>query len=59
MQILGLARDSAHLDIRGSSIVDAPYRHIETRVDQNNIFLGQGGTIRGMPVLQIATDDIE
>lgn len=59
MQILGLARDGARLDIRGSSIVDAPYRHIETRVDQNNIFLGQGGTIRGMPVLQIATDDIE
>jgi len=59
LQILGLAGDGARLDIRGSSIVDAPYRHTETRVDQNNIFLGEGGSIRGMPVLEIATDDIE
>lgn len=59
LQILGLARTTAKLDIRGSSIVDAPYRHTVTRVDQNNIFLGEGGSIRGMPVLEIATDDIE
>jgi hypothetical protein len=59
LQILGLARTSARLDIRGSSVVDAPYRHTVTRVDQNNIFLGEGGSIRGMPVLEIATDDIE
>ena len=39
LQILGLARTTAKLDIRGSSVVDAPYRHIVTRVDQNNIFL--------------------
>jgi Fe-S cluster assembly scaffold protein SufB len=58
LQILGLARDGARLDIRGSSIVDVPYRHIQTRVDQNNIFLGEGGSIRGMPILEIATDDI-
>lgn len=41
LQILGLARASARLDIRGGSIVDMPYRHIDTRVDQNNIFLGE------------------
>jgi hypothetical protein len=39
LQILGLARTGAKIDIRGSSVVDAPYRHIDTRVDQNNIFL--------------------
>ena len=59
LRILGLARDNALLDIRGSSVVDSPYRQIHTRVDQNNIFLGKGGSIRGMPVLEIATDDVE
>lgn len=59
LQILGLARADAKLDIRGSSVVDKGYRQIHTRVDQNNIFLGIGGSIRGMPVLEIATDDIE
>lgn len=59
LMILGLARSLAKLDIRGSSVVDHPYRHIVTRIDQNNIFLGEGGSIRGMPILEIATDDIE
>jgi hypothetical protein len=59
LQILGIATAQAELDIRGSSLVHLPYQHIRTRVDQNNIFLGKGGTIRWMPVLEVATDDIE
>jgi SUF system FeS cluster assembly, SufBD len=59
LQILGLARDDARLDIHGSSQVLAPYRKVRTRVDQNNIYIWHGGVVRGMPVLEIATDDIE
>ncbi len=59
LQILGLATDNARLDIRGSSQVLTPYRKVKTRVDQNNIYIWHGGVVRGIPVLQIATDDIE
>jgi SUF system FeS cluster assembly, SufBD len=59
LQILGLATDDAHLDIRGSSQVLSPYRQVRTRVDQNNIYIWHGGVVRGVPVLEIATDDIE
>jgi Fe-S cluster assembly scaffold protein SufB len=59
MSILAIAQDGAQISVEGIARVDAPYRRVVTRVDQTNILIGTWARVRGMPVLRIATDDIE
>jgi Fe-S cluster assembly scaffold protein SufB len=59
LDILALATDSAHISVEGIVRVASPYRHVSTRVDQTNILIGAGARVRGVPRLEIATDDIE
>lgn len=55
---LAIAADNSRINIDGIAIVDKPYRHVEIRFDQTNILIGNNTQIRGIPRLQIATDDI-
>ncbi len=50
---------NTNISIEGIAKVTAPYHNISTRVDQTNILIGTGARIRGVPRLEIATDDIE
>lgn len=59
LDILTLVLDGVDISVEWVAKVDAPYRHISTRVDQTNILIGTGGRVRGVPRLEIATDDIE
>lgn len=51
--------NNTSISIEAIARVSKPYRHISTRVDQTNILLGTGARVRGVPRLEIATDDIE
>lgn len=59
LSILALAQSGSRIDVRGNSLVEKPYRHIHTRVDQTNILLGSDVRVRGIPTLEIATDDVD
>ncbi len=59
LDLLALATDTTSISIEGVVRVASPYRHILTRVDQTNILIGTGARVRGVPRLEIATDDIE
>ena len=59
LDLLALATDDAHISIEGVARVASPYRQVSTRVDQTNILIGTGARVRGVPRLEIATDDIE
>jgi Fe-S cluster assembly scaffold protein SufB len=59
LYLLALATDGANIRVEWVSRVDRPYRQIHTRVDQTNILIGQGARVSGLPILQIATDDVE
>lgn len=59
LDLLALATDDARISAQGIARVMSPYRHVSTRVDQTNILIGTGARVRGIPRLEIATDDIE
>lgn len=59
MNILALASARKKFSIEGIARVSKPYRSVYTRVDQTNILLGEDASVRGIPRLDIATDDIE
>jgi Fe-S cluster assembly scaffold protein SufB len=59
LAILALAQNDTHISIQWISSVLKPYRKISTRVDQTNILIGTNTTVRWIPILNVATDDIE
>ncbi len=59
LDLLALATDDARVSVEGVARVASPYRQVSTRVDQTNILIGAGARVRGVPRLEIATDDIE
>lgn len=59
MNILAIVTSGIKISVEGISRVSLPYRGVFTRVDQTNILVGTGATVRGVPRLDIATDDIE
>ncbi len=59
LDILALAIDSTNIGAQWVVRVREPYRHVSTRVDQTNILIGTWARIRGIPRLEISTDDIE
>lgn len=59
LDLLALATDEARISVEGVARVASPYRQVSTRVDQTNILIGTGARVRGVPRLEIATDDIE
>ncbi len=59
LALLALATNASDIRVEGVAKVDKPYRHVSTRVDQTNILLGSETRVRGIPRLEIATDDIE
>lgn len=59
LRILALAGDESDISVQGISKVEKPYRKVSTRVDQTNILLGKNTHVRGIPVLRVATDDVE
>ena len=59
LEVLALATDKANISVEGVALVDSPYRHVSTRVDQTNILIGSGTRVRWVPRLEIATEDIE
>jgi hypothetical protein len=59
LDLLALATDDARISVEGVAKVASPYRQVSTRVDQTNILIGTGARVRGVPRLEIATDDIE
>ena len=59
LDLLALVTDGADISIEWIARVDLPYRHTSIRVDQTNILIGKGNKVRGVPRLEIATDDIE
>ena len=59
LDLLALATDDARISVEGVARVASPYRQVSTRVDQTNILIGTGARVRGVPRLEIATDDIE
>ena len=59
LDLLALATDDARISVEGVARVASPYRHVSTRVDQTNILIGTRARVRGVPRLEIATDDIE
>ena len=58
MNLLAIAYAEAHIHIEGIARVDEAYRNTHTRVDQTNILIGENVRVRGIPRLDIATDDI-
>ncbi len=59
LNILGIASHEAHISAEGIAKVDKPYKQLNMRVDQTNILIGDKSIVRGVPRLEIATDDIE
>lgn len=59
LQILALAGNESDISVQGISKVEKPYRKVSTRVDQTNILLGTNTHVRGIPILRVATDDVE
>jgi Fe-S cluster assembly scaffold protein SufB len=59
LHLLWLAKNNTTLELSWIGRVSLWCRNIKLRIDQNNILLGTGARIRGMPVLEVATDSIE
>lgn len=59
LDILAIATDNSKISVNGVAKVDNPYRALNMRVDQTNILIGENSVIRGIPRLEIATDDIQ
>ncbi len=59
LSLLALARSHAELSISGVGQVSPGSQDIYLRVDQTNILLAESAKVRGMPVLEVATDSIE
>jgi SUF system FeS cluster assembly, SufBD len=59
LDLLALATDQSQISIEWVVRVSSPYRQVSIRVDQTNILIGTGARVRGVPRLEIATDDIE
>jgi Fe-S cluster assembly scaffold protein SufB len=59
LDLLALATDQSKISIEWIVRVSSPYRQVSTRVDQTNILIGSGARVRGVPRLEISTDDIE
>jgi Fe-S cluster assembly scaffold protein SufB len=59
LNILGLAQNNSNLELSGIGKVRPWCQNVKLRVDQTNILLGSWAKIRGIPVLEVATDSIE
>lgn len=59
LDILAIATDNSKISVNGVAKVDNPYRQLNMRVDQTNILIGENSIVRGIPRLEIATDDIQ
>lgn len=59
LDILAIATEKSQISVQGEAKVDKPYKRLNVRVDQVNILLGQDTQVRGVPRLEIATNDIE
>lgn len=59
LDILAIAKTDANISVEGVVRVAKPYRKINTRVDQVNILIGERSVVRGVPKLEVATNDIE
>lgn len=59
LKILGIAKSGANIAAEGVVRVNSDYKKLNMRVDQTNILIGETATVRGVPRLEIATDDIE
>lgn len=59
LDILAIAKTNANISVEGVARVAKPYKKINTRVDQINILIGEKSIVRGVPKLEIATNDIE
>lgn len=59
LDILAIATDNSKISVQGEAKVDAPYKKLNIRVDQVNILIGENTNVRGVPRLEIATNDIE
>lgn len=58
MDILAFAQSNSAITIKGNANVSSGSREIDVRVDQTNILIGTHSFVRGMPVLEVATDDV-
>ena len=59
LDILTIATENSKISVQGEAKVDKPYKRLNVRVDQINILIGQNTQVRGVPRLEIATNDIE
>ena len=59
LEILSIAKANSNISVEGIARVEKPYRKVFTRVDQTNILIGENTFVRGVPRLEIATDDVE
>lgn len=59
LHLLGLAVSNIRISLEWIARVTKPYRKVFTRVDQTNILIGDNAKVRGVPKLEIATEDIE
>ncbi len=59
LRIAAFAPDGANVETRASASVGASFRGCEVESVQSNVFLGNGGHIRGMPELKIAAADVK
>jgi Fe-S cluster assembly protein SufD len=58
LSLLSIAKNDSTLSLSGVAKVSKPYRNIITRIDQTNILIGEWANVRGIPKLEIATEDI-
>lgn len=59
MDLLAIATDNTDLSIEGIAKVNKPYRTANIRVDQTNVLIGKNTKVRGVPLIEVATEDIE
>lgn len=59
LDLLAIATTDANISVEGVAKVDNPHKKLSIRVDQTNILIGEKSIIRGVPRLEIMTDDIE
>lgn len=58
LELLAIAQTDAKISVEGVAKVDSPYKNLFLRVDQTNILIGERSIVRGVPRLEIATDDV-
>lgn len=58
MDILAFAKNDAKLVVKGNATVLPGSREVDVRVDQTNILVGTNAQVRGLPILEVATDDV-